>query len=132
MRIGELANAGGVSAKTIRYYEAIGLLVAPQRTPAGYRDYDPAAAGRLAFIRAAQAIGLTLGEIRGVIALRDRGEPPCGHVLELIDARAAEIDQRIIELGRLRDELRQLIARARLLDPADCEPDRICHLIGSG
>ena len=97
MRIGELADAGGVSAKTIRYYEAIGLLAAPQRTPAGYRDYDPAAAGRLAFIRAAQAVGLTLGEIRGVIALRDRGEPPCGHVLELIDARAAEIDQRIIE-----------------------------------
>jgi DNA-binding transcriptional MerR regulator len=131
MRIGELAAATGVSAKTIRYYEDIGILAPPLRTASDYRTYDESSVGRLAFIRAAQAVGLTLGEIRGIVALRDRGETPCAHVLELIAARAAEVDQRITELQQLRADLDRLAARARQLDPADCDPRRVCHLIGS-
>ena len=53
-----------MSTKTIRYYEDIGLLPPPPRLGSGYRDYDPATLDRLAFIRAAQAVGLSLGEIR--------------------------------------------------------------------
>jgi DNA-binding transcriptional MerR regulator len=131
MRIGELAAATGVSAKTIRYYEDIGILAPPLRTASDYRTYDESSVGRLAFIRAAQAVGLTLGEIRGIVALRDRGETPCAHVLELIAARAIEVDQRITELQQLRTDLGRLAARARQLDPADCDPRRVCHLIGS-
>jgi DNA-binding transcriptional MerR regulator len=131
MRIGELAALSGVPTKTIRYYESIGLLAPPGRTAAGYRSYEPDAADRLAFIRAAQAIGLTLGEIRGVVALRDRGETPCGHVLDLIAAKEAEVDRHIAELQRMRAELRKLAARARRLDPADCDQRRVCHLIGA-
>ncbi|HEY6416930.1 MAG TPA: heavy metal-responsive transcriptional regulator [Acidimicrobiales bacterium] len=86
MRIGELAAVGGVTAKTIRYYEDIGVLDPPARTPSGYRNYSRAATDRLGFIRSAQAVGLTLGEIRGILALRDRGTTPCGHVLDLITA----------------------------------------------
>lgn len=130
MRIGELAGATGVPTKTIRYYEHIGVLDAPARTPSGYRDYSPGAADRLAFIRAAQAVGLTLGEIRGIVALRDRGETPCGHVLDLVATRAAEIGERIAELQRLRADLQRLANRARHLDPADCDQRRVCHLIG--
>ena len=130
MRIGELATAAAVPAKTIRYYEQIGVLAPPTRTASGYRTYDRTTVDRLRFIRAAQAAGLTLGEIRGIVALRDRGETPCTHVLHLITARAAEVDQRIIELQRLRADLERLARRARRLDPADCDPSRICHLIG--
>ncbi len=130
VRIGELAERSGLSAKAIRYYEEIGVLPEPARTPAGYRDYDAATLDRLTFIRAAQAVGLTLGEIREVVALRDRGETPCAHVLDLLRERAAEVDRRIAELQRLRGELAKLARRARSLDPADCAPDRICHLIG--
>lgn len=129
MRIGELAAHAGVPAKTIRYYEDIGVLDRPPRTPSRYRDYDDGAIQRLAFVRAAQAVGLTLGEIRSVIALRDRGEPPCAHVLALVAQRAAEVDRRIAELEALRTDLRRLGARARRLDPAACDPRRICHLI---
>ena len=93
MRIGELAAASGVSAKTIRNCEDIGVLNPPARTPSGYRDYSPEAADRLAFIRSAQAVGLSLGEIRGIVALRDRGATPCGLVLDLITARAADLDR---------------------------------------
>jgi MerR family copper efflux transcriptional regulator len=130
MRIGELAAVSGVTAKTIRYYEDIGVLDPPARTPSGYRDYTPEATGRLAFIRSAQAVGLSLGEIRGIVALRDRGKTPCGHVLDLITARAADLDRRIGELQRLRSELGRLVDRAQHLDPAACDPQRVCHLIG--
>jgi MerR family copper efflux transcriptional regulator len=130
MRIGGLAAASGVSAKTIRYYEDIGVLNPPARTSSGYRDYTPEAANRLAFIRSAQAVGLSLGEIRGIVALRDRGTTPCGHVLDLITARAADLDRRISELQHLRTELGRLEDRAQHLDPADCDPQRVCHLIG--
>jgi DNA-binding transcriptional MerR regulator len=130
MRIGELSSAAGVPTKTIRYYERIGVLAAPRRTASGYRAYDPPAVDRLRFIRAAQAVGLTLGEIRSIVALRDRGETPCAHVMDLINTRAAELDQRINELQRLRADLERLARRARRLDPDDCDPNRICHLIG--
>lgn len=130
MRIGDLAERSGVSAKTIRYYEDIGLLPAPARLGSGYRDYEPSTLDRLAFIRAAQAVGLSLGEIRGIVALRDEGQTPCGHVLDLLRSRAAELDRRIAELRTLRGELNRLVTRAEALDPADCDPGRICHLVG--
>jgi DNA-binding transcriptional MerR regulator len=132
MLIGDVARRSGVSAKTIRYYEDIGLLPAPQRSASGYRHYDDAVLERLAFVRAAQAVGLTLGEVRSIVALRDGGETPCGHVLDLLRARSAELDRRIAELRSLRGELRRLVERAVGLDPADCNPGRVCHLIGPG
>jgi MerR family transcriptional regulator, copper efflux regulator len=132
MRIGELAEQSGVSPKTIRYYEDIGLLPPPARLGSGYRDYEPSTLDRLAFIRAAQAVGLSLGEIRGIVALRDEGQTPCGHVLDLLRSRAAELDRRIAELRALRGELTRLVVRAEDLDPANCDPGRICHLVGPG
>lgn len=119
-----------MSATAIRYYEEIGVLAPPARTPAGYRHYDDDAVERLAFVRAAQAVGLTLGEIRGVVALRDSGHTPCAHVLELIGRRSREVSERIAELEVLRSELERLTDRAHRLDPADCDPRRICHLVG--
>lgn len=132
MRIGELATQSGVPVKTIRYYEEIGVLAPAVRTSSGYRDYDEPAIDRLAFIRAAQAVGLTLGEIRQVVALRERGETPCAHVVELLERRASEIERRIAEMQRLRGELRRLAERAHGLDPADCDPDLVCHVITAG
>jgi MerR family transcriptional regulator, copper efflux regulator len=131
MRIGELAEQSGVSTKTIRYYEDIGLVPPAPRLASGYRDYEPSMLDRLAFIRAAQAVGLSLGEIRSIVALRDEGQTPCGHVLDLLRTRSAELNRRIAELRALRSELNRLVARAEALDPADCDPGRICHLVGS-
>lgn len=132
MRIGEIASRSGASTKAIRYYETIALIPPPQRSSSGYRNYDESALDRLAFIRAAQAIGLSLGEIRSIVALRDEGETPCGYVVDLLKARSAELDRRIAELHSLRAELHRLVERAEALDPANCDPRRICHLIGSG
>jgi DNA-binding transcriptional MerR regulator len=120
MRIGETAGRSGVPAKTIRFWEDLRLLPAPARTPAGYRDYDPGILERLAFIRHAQAAGLTLEHIRQVLDIRDSGQPPCVHVADLIARRLAEVESRLAELGRTRDQLTALAARAAAQDPADC------------
>jgi DNA-binding transcriptional MerR regulator len=130
MRIGELASRSGISTKTIRYYESIDLLPAPERLPSGYRHYDESALNRLAFIRAAQAVGLSLGEIRSIVALREKGEVPCGYVVDLLRSRTAELERRITELRSLRGELVRLVEQAEHLDPADCDPRAICHVIG--
>src|SRR5579859_3119309 len=123
MRIGEIAEQAGLSTKALRYYERTGLIEEPTRTPSGYRDYGEGVLDRLRFIRSAQAAGLTLGEIKGVIAFREQRRPPCGHVLELIDGRAADLDRRIAELRTLRDDLRSLTRRGRSLSPEACSPD---------
>lgn len=129
MRIGELADSSGVTTKTIRYYEQIGVLGEPERTASGYRDYGEETVDRLAFVKAAQAVGLTLAEIREVLAFRDRGEAPCEHVYNLLGEHAEAIDEQMRDLEALRSELRKLARRARRLDPRDCDPSDVCHLI---
>ncbi len=129
MRIGELAGRAGLTVKTIRFYEQARLLPEPERRPSGYRDYDDSAVARLRFVRAARAAGLTLAEIREVIAVRDRSGPPCRHVADLLDAHAADLDRRIADLTALRDEVRRLRDRADGLDPARCKDDAVCHVI---
>ena len=132
MRIGQLADACGVSDKTIRYYESIGLLAEPERTPAGYRDYDEAAVGRLRFIADAQTTGLSLAEIASVLELKDVNTSSCGHTRQLLEFHLSEIEGRIAALESTRAELARLVERARGLDPSDCsDPDR-CQVIGDG
>ncbi len=129
MRIGELARRAGTSARTLRFYEQAGLLPAPLRTPSGYRDYDDAAVDRLAFVRAAQAAGLTLAEIREVVAVREAQGPPCAHVVGLLDRHADELDARIAELEATRAEVRRLRERAATLDPAACVDADVCNVL---
>jgi DNA-binding transcriptional MerR regulator len=129
MRIGDLAATAGITARTIRFYEHAGLLPDPPRTPAGYRDYPPEAATRLAFIRDAQAAGLTLTEIRSILAIRDTGQPPCEHVTTLIHTHLDQIQQRITELQAARTALRDLARRAATTSPATCTSTDICRIL---
>ena len=112
MRIGELAGQLGVTTKAIRFYERIGLLPDPPRTSSGYRSYEEADVERLVFIKTAQRLGLTLDEIKEIIAFRDRGEQPCGYVAVVLQRQVTDLDARIREMQALRDELRRLQARA--------------------
>lgn len=129
MRIGQLAAATDVPTSTLRYYERAGLLPPPGRTDAGYRDYPDDAVGRVAFVRNAQAAGLTLAQVGEVLAIRDDGRPPCGHVADLVDDRLTDIDRRLTELRRAGRELRDVRRRLRGLDPADCAADDVCSAI---
>jgi MerR family copper efflux transcriptional regulator len=129
MRIGELAEQAGISTKAIRYYEQIGILTPPARTSSGYRSYDETAIGRLGFVRAAQAVGLTLGEIRQIIAFRDTGAGTLRPRHRPAAAPHRRPEARIRELQQLRGELQQLAERATTLDPEQCPPERVCHII---
>jgi MerR family copper efflux transcriptional regulator len=129
MRIGELAHRSGFATSALRYYEQLGLLPVPQRTASGYRSYADDALDRLAFIRSAQAVGLTLAEVRQVLGIRDAGEAPCRAVTEMIDRRHAEVRSRIAELRVLERDLARLHERAARLEPRDCEPSGVCHVI---
>lgn len=87
MLIGELAEASGATTKTLRFYEEAGLLPAPERTAAGYRDHNAQILPRLDFIRRGRAAGLSLTQIREVLEVRDAGSPPCQHVQDLLGRR---------------------------------------------
>lgn len=129
MRIGVLAEASGVEPTTIRYYEQIGLMPPPRRRKNGYRDYGEEATVRLGFIRAAQSVGLTLGEILEVLAFRDRGEIPCAHVADLIEKKATELRERIAALEVMRQDLDRLARKASSVVRGEASEAAFCHII---
>ena len=129
MRIGELACAVGVTSKTIRYYESIGLVAEPARTSGGYRDYGPEAVERLRFIRDAQSTGLSLAEIQSVLELKDLGASTCEHTRSLLDRHLADIDEQLERLQTARVELVALAERAGHLDPGSCTDPNRCQVI---
>ena len=94
-----------------------------------YVHYDDSAVARLRFVRAAQAAGFTLVQIRGIVDLRDHGQAPCAHVAQLVDGKLAEVHRRMRELAALQEELEQLKERARRLDPAECADADICRIL---
>ena len=129
MRIGELAEATGLTTKTIRFYEGEGLLPNPDRTPSGYRVYDLGDTARLEFIRKAKRLGLSLEEVKGILHLHNRGEPTCVHVRSLLDGKLAQVDKALEDLKEFRAELAWLRDEAGVLE--DCRPSggRICGII---
>jgi DNA-binding transcriptional MerR regulator len=129
MRIGQISKVTHVPVKTLRYYEEIGVLAPPARTPEGYRDYPEEAIASINFVKASQSVGLSLKEIQEIVAYRRAGVVPCQHVLDLLNERALEYQEKIAELNEALATLTELIARAESLDVSDCLPDNICHLI---
>ena len=108
--VSTLARQVGVGPDTIRYYERVGLLPTPTRTPAGYRRYDDDIADRVRFIKGAQRLGLRLREIAELLQVRDRGGCPCGHTQALVEWRVAELDAELVRLAGLRADLARLAA----------------------
>jgi len=129
MQIGELANTAGVTTKTIRYYEAIGVLDEPARTDSGYRSYGPAAVERLDFVKQAQSTGLALAEIKSILEIKDQGGQTCEHTKALLRQHLDELDERIVELQAARVELQAMYQRAGALDPAKCTDANRCQII---
>ncbi len=130
MVIRELAQQTGVPAKTIRYYESIGLLPRPERTANNYRQYAPPDIERLRLIASARSLGLSLDDISEILAARDKGIAPCQRVLDTIAHRLTEIDRRIADLLTLRDSLKQLHTEGAILPLDDVRGEHcICYLL---
>jgi MerR family transcriptional regulator, copper efflux regulator len=113
MNIGEAAQASGVSAKMIRYYESIALIAAAGRTDSGYRQYGDSDVNTLRFIRRARELGFSIERIRTLLGLWQDRSRKSGDVKKLAHVYITELENDIAKLQTMRDELRHL---------ADC-----CH-----
>jgi len=129
VKVAQLAQATGVSSDTVRYYARIGLLT-PTRDPSnGYKAFNGADLSRLKFIRHAQELGLTLKEVRAVLAEAEAGESPCPLVRDLV---ARHLDDLRSKIDALKSLERRLADALRLWDEMpDGVPDgdHVCHLI---
>ena len=110
-QIGEVAKASESSIDTIRYYEKLGLLEKPVRSVGGFRLYSRETIDKLRFIKKAQALGLTLGEIKGIMQCSREGlKPCCALVRKLITNKIAEFESKIKELQRMKKDLEALLS----------------------
>jgi DNA-binding transcriptional MerR regulator len=129
MKISELAEQAGVTPSTVRYYERIGHVPSPPRTASGYRDYDDEAAARLLFVTRAKRVGLTLEQIAEVLPVWAGVNCAATHeeVTRLVDAKRAEVHERIVELQHFADQLDEVrVALDESPPPAACRPDFSC------
>ncbi len=124
--IGELARIAQVPTSTVRYYERVGLLQPRGRTAGNYRMYDDESLRRLRFIRSAQAIGFTLNDVKVLIAIPTSSALSCRRVQALIEARLAEIEQKLRDLRHVQRVLKSALSKCRQSERARC-----CHVIDS-
>src|SRR2546427_5491804 len=113
LSMGQLAKASGVGAKTIRYYEQIGVLPAPDRATSGYRLYDQPGVERLRFIRRARSLGLPLQQLKTLMSTLNGGPPPAlrPRLRALVQRQLDTVKTQIAELELLRQQLEQVFHR---------------------
>ncbi|PSM19007.1 MULTISPECIES: Cu(I)-responsive transcriptional regulator [Nitratireductor] len=119
MNIGIASERSGLPAKTIRYYEDIGLLK-PDRGDNGYRDYSTSDVHRLRFVQRARGLGFTVSECRQLLSLYDDTGRESADVKSIATAKLVEIDRKIAELKGLRDVLSHLVAHCHGDHRPDC------------
>jgi DNA-binding transcriptional MerR regulator len=130
MEIRELSQRTGVSVKSIRYYEEIELLPRAQRKPNGYRSYFELDVDRLRLVAGARRVDLSLAEIKELLDMRDRNEAPCNRMLELLDHKRTEIQNRMEELRQMEYELESLYEMGLTFPTDDVEGKNcVCHLV---
>ncbi|ENY73872.1 Zn(2+)-responsive transcriptional regulator [Aeromonas diversa] len=108
-RIGELAKACGIKADTLRFYEKNALIAPSIRSEAGYRLYSEADRRRLEFILRAKSVGFSLADIGELLALEhNKANVTCQEVKGVADAKLAQVEEKIRELTRFRENLKAL------------------------
>ncbi|ANV86114.1 heavy metal-responsive transcriptional regulator [Picosynechococcus sp. PCC 7117] len=127
LKIGTVAQQSGLPVKTIRYYADLGLLTTVMgRSPKGYRLFSAAVFARLAFIKRAQSLGLSLEDIGKILSVRDQGTLPCGVIRELLEAQLQEINQQMAALTILKGELQGILSGWQDFSDQPQPPSTIC------
>lgn len=130
MQIKEFSRQTGLTAKTIRYYEEIGLLPPPRRLENGYRDYDTSDVERARLVAGARRLDFSLDDIQEILDLRDRQIALCQVVLDLLEEKTSEISRRIVELQHMETELRNLHRLGETFPTDDVDGKNcVCHLV---
>ena len=127
MKIGKVAKRSGLPIKTIRYYEELNLLTSVvKRSSSGYRLFFPSVFNRLAFIKRAQSLGLSLNEIQEILRVHDSGILPCGVVKQHLLLKLEEINQQIESLEILKSELQGILSGWQDIPPSEKISRTIC------
>jgi len=116
MNVSQIAQAVGVSADTVRYYEKQGLIPPSQRQANGYRTYSQAHVATLQFVRGAQALGFSLGEIQAILPQMAQGTFGRAEIERQLKAKLAQIDAHMAQLRTLKKELQATF------DALRCDP----------
>ena len=120
MNIGEAARRAGLNSRTIRFYESIGLVGAPERASSGYRDYGEKDVHRLRFVASARALGFSVDEIRQLLALYDDRDRSSADVKNVVLHHVEEIDRKLAELAAMRRTLLHLAERCHGDERPEC------------
>lgn len=118
--ISQLAKQADIPTTTVRYYERIGLVEPEDRSHGNYRLYGNESLDKLKFIRAAQAIGFTLEDVKALLADEDGDTPTCGSVQGLIEARMADVEERLKDLRHVRRVLKSALEQCHQQKKSDC------------
>lgn len=127
LTIGDLGKATGTKVETVRYYERVGLLPKPDRSPSNYRSYGPAELGRLSFIRRARDLGFSLDQVRALLGLSDDRTRDCAGIDRIANEHLREVDRKLADLAALRRELKAVIDSCDGGTVAEC---RIIEALG--
>ncbi len=122
--ISQVAQAAELPTTTVRYYERVGLVEPEDRSAGNYRLYSEESLRKLKFIRAAQAIGFTLDDVKALLLTPNNTAASCREVQTLIEDRLAEVDQRLKDLRHVQRVLKSSLEKCKETERADC-----CHVI---
>lgn len=124
LRIGAFARAAGVNVETIRFYQRTGLLAAPDRPAGGIRRYGPTDVSRVRFVKAAQRLGFSLGEIADLLRLEDGTH--CAQARQLANLKLRQVREKLADLTRMEAALSELVLACEAVSGQVC-----CPLIAS-
>lgn len=111
LTIGKVAKQTGVTVEAIRFYEKQGLIVEPQRTESGYRQYPPDTIKRVHFIQRAKEAGFTLKDISELLKLRREPGTTCSDIKLRALEKISEVDKKMQDLQRIKESLEQMVLR---------------------
>lgn len=129
LRVAELARAADVTPATVRYYSRIGLL-SPRREPEnGYRCFSSADRRRVMFIRRAQALGLTISDIKVILESVDQGDAPCHQVRVRVEGRLRSVQEQLAQLHETEARISQALTAWEDMEDSRPTDGELCPLI---
>ena len=124
LKIGDVAERGGVNLQTIRYYEREGLLPEPPRLASGYRIFPESSVRRVRFIKRTQELGFSLAEIRDLLSLREDAGAGAQEIRDRARAKVLDIEEKIRALRAMKEALNSLAEKC-----SGCGPLSECPIL---
>ncbi|MEX0915798.1 MAG: MerR family transcriptional regulator [Wenzhouxiangellaceae bacterium] len=129
LHVAELARKANVTPATVRYYARTGLIHSGRESDNGYRCFSTSDMRRIAFIRRAKALGLTIGDIKAILDTSDQGEVPCDEVKLMVERRLTRVRAHIAELEEKEARIRRAISTWERMDEPAPANGELCPLI---